>query len=51
MNWRAENLKVAAALAEGGYDMPLILGDGTHDSTHGGVLLREALRWALRPTA
>ena len=47
-NWLAENLRVAAALAEGGYDFRLVLGDGGHDSNHAGVLLPDALRWLWR---
>ena len=47
MNWLAENLRVAAALAEAGYDFRLVLGDGGHSPNHGGVLLPDALRWSL----
>jgi enterochelin esterase family protein len=52
-NWLAENLRVGAALAEAGYDVRLVLGDGGHSANHGGVLLPDALRWALgtRPAA
>ncbi|GAA1229154.1 GNAT family N-acetyltransferase [Oryzihumus leptocrescens] len=46
-NWLAENLRVAAALAEAGYDVRLALGDGGHNPNHGGVLLPDALRWLL----
>jgi len=46
-NWFAENLRVAAALAEAGYDLRLVVGDGGHSPNHGGVLLPDALRWAL----
>ena len=46
-NWLAENLRVGAALAEAGYDHRLVLGDGGHSTNHGGVLLPDALRWAL----
>ena len=45
-NWLASNLRVAAALAEAGYDFRLVLGDGGHSPNHGGVLLPDALRWA-----
>lgn len=39
------------ALAEAGYDLRLVLGDGGHSPNHGGVLLPDALRWTLtRPT-
>lgn len=48
-NWLAENLRVGAALAEAGYDLRLVLGDGGHSPNHGGVLLPDALRWALGP--
>jgi enterochelin esterase family protein len=44
-NWLAENLRVAAALAQGGYDFRLVLGDGGHSPNHAGVLLPDALRW------
>ncbi|WP_309133441.1 alpha/beta hydrolase-fold protein [Cellulomonas sp.] len=48
-NWLAENLRVGAALAEAGYDLRLVLGDGGHNPNHGGVLLPDALRWSLGP--
>ena len=47
-NWLAENLRTAAALAEAGYDVRLVLGDGGHSANHGGVLLPDALRWVWR---
>lgn len=47
-NWLAHNLRVAAALAEAGYDFRLVLGDGGHSPNHGGVLLPDALRWLWR---
>lgn len=47
-NWLANNLAVAAALAEAGYDFRLVLGDGGHNLNHTGVLLPDALRWACR---
>jgi len=50
-NWLANNLRVAAALAEAGYDFRLVLGDGTHQSNHGGVLLPDALRWVFSSAA
>lgn len=49
-NWLANNLRVAAALAEAGYDFRLVLGDGGHSPNHGGVLLPDALRWLWRPS-
>jgi enterochelin esterase family protein len=50
-NWLSENLQVAAALAERGYDFRLLVGDGGHDGNHGGVLLPDALRWLWRDRA
>lgn len=47
-NWLAANLRVAAALAEAGYDFRLVLGDGGHSPNHAGVLLPDALRWLWR---
>ena len=47
-NWLSANLQVAAALAERGYDLRFIVGDGGHDGNHGGVLLPDALRWLWR---
>jgi enterochelin esterase-like enzyme len=46
MNWLSNNLRVAAALAESGYDFRLVLGDGRHSGNHDGVLFPDALRWA-----
>jgi hypothetical protein len=48
-NWLASNLRVAAALAEAGYDFRLVLGDGGHNPNHAGVLLPDALRWVFAP--
>ncbi len=48
-NWLSENLRVAAALAERGYDLRLVVGDGAHDGNHDGVILPDALRWLWRP--
>jgi enterochelin esterase-like enzyme len=47
-NWFSNNLQVAAALAESGYDFRLVLGDGGHSLNHGGVLLPDSLRWLFR---
>ncbi|WP_298457298.1 esterase family protein [uncultured Cellulomonas sp.] len=49
-SWFAENLRVAAALAEARYDVRLVVGDGGHSPNHGGVLLPDALRWVLGRT-
>lgn len=48
-NWFSANLRVAAALAERGYDLRLVLGDGGHDANHAGAILPDALRWLWRP--
>ena len=47
-NWFSANLRVAAALAEQGYDFRFVLGDGGHDPNHGGAILPDALRWLWR---
>jgi enterochelin esterase-like enzyme len=47
-NWFSANLRVAAVLAERGYDLRLVLGDGGHDPNHGGAILPDALRWLWR---
>jgi enterochelin esterase-like enzyme len=47
-NWFSANLRVAAALAERGYDLRLVLGDGGHNTNHGGAILPDALRWLWR---
>ena len=49
-NWLANNLRVAAALAEAGYDFRLVLGDGWHNINDSGALLPDALRWLWRPS-
>jgi len=51
-NWYSTNLRVAAALAERGYDFRLVLGDGDHNpapGNHGAAILPDALRWLWRP--
>ncbi len=48
-NFFSENLRVAAALAERGYDFRFVLGDGGHNGNHDGVILPDALRWLWRP--
>ncbi len=47
-NWFSANLRVAAALAERGYDFRFVVGDGGHDGNHDGVILPDALRWLWR---
>jgi enterochelin esterase-like enzyme len=48
LNWFSANLRVAASLAERGYDLRLVLGDGGHDPNHCGAILPDALRWLWR---
>jgi len=54
-NWFSSNLRVAAALAERGYDFRLVVGDGEHTlrpgGNHGAVILPDALRWLWRPVS
>jgi enterochelin esterase family protein len=51
-NWFSSNLRVAAALAEQGYDVRLVVGDAEHTlrpgGNHGAVILPDALRWLWR---
>ena len=47
-NFFSENLRIAAALAERGYDFRFVLGDGGHNGNHDGVILPDALRWLWR---
>jgi enterochelin esterase family protein len=48
LNWFSANLQVAAALAERGYDLRVVVGDGGHDANHAGAILPDALRWLWR---
>jgi hypothetical protein len=43
LKWFSANVRVATALAERGYDLRLVLGDGGHDANHGGAILPDAL--------
>lgn len=48
---RFRNLRMAASLAERGYDVRLVLGDGDHSpnpGNHAAVLLPDAFRWLWR---
>ncbi len=47
----SSRLAGAAAHAERGYDLRLVVGDGGHDGDHDGVILPDALRWLWRPWA
>jgi gluconolactonase len=47
-NWPLANAEMESALAFVGYDHKFVLGDGSHNSRHGGAILPEALRWLWR---
>lgn len=47
-DWHAQNLKMAAALTEKGYDLNYCWGIGTHSNKQGGAMLPEMLRWLWR---
>lgn len=51
-NFFSSNLRVAAAFAEEGYDVRLVVGDAEHTlrpgGNHGAVILPDALRWLWR---
>lgn len=48
-NWPLANKMMAASLQYKGYDFRFVMGDGAHNSKHGGSLLPEAMRWLWRP--
>ncbi len=50
-NWPLANQEMASALGFAGYDFKFVLGDGSHNSKHGGSILPDALRWLWRPVA
>jgi enterochelin esterase-like enzyme len=47
-DWHAQNLKMAAALTEKGYDLNYTWGIGTHSNKQAGAILPEMLRWLWR---
>ena len=47
-DWHAQNLKMAAALGEKGYDLNYCWGIGTHSNKQGGAIMPEMLRWLWR---
>jgi enterochelin esterase-like enzyme len=47
-DWHAQNIKMAAALTEKGYDLNFCWGIGTHSNKPGGAILPEMLRWLWR---
>ncbi|HEY3855865.1 MAG TPA: SMP-30/gluconolactonase/LRE family protein [Verrucomicrobiae bacterium] len=44
-DWPLANQGMASALRFMGYDHKFVLGDGSHNSRHGGAILPDALRW------
>lgn len=46
--WPEANQKMADAWKAKGYDYQFVMGEGTHDGRHGGMLLPEALKWLWR---
>ncbi len=47
-DWHAQNIKMAAALTEKGYDLNYCWGIGTHSNKQGGAIMPEMLRWLWR---
>ena len=47
-DWHAQNIKLAAALTEKGYDLNYCWGIGTHSNKQGGAIMPEMLRWLWR---
>jgi enterochelin esterase family protein len=47
-DWPLANQAMASALRFMGYDHRFVLGDGSHNSRHGGAILPDALRWLWR---
>jgi enterochelin esterase-like enzyme len=47
-DWHAQNLKMAAALTEKGYDLNYCWGIGSHNQKQAGAALPEMLRWLWR---
>jgi enterochelin esterase family protein len=47
-DWPLANQEMASALRFMGYDHKFVLGDGSHNSRHGGAILPDALRWLWR---
>ena len=47
-DWHAQNIKMASALTEKGYDVNYCWGIGTHSNKQGGAIMPEMLRWLWR---
>ena len=46
--WPEANQKMADAWKAKGYDYQFVMGEGTHDGRHGGMLFPEAMKWLWR---
>jgi enterochelin esterase-like enzyme len=49
-NWPLANQDMAASLKYAGYDYKLVMGQGTHNTKHGGSIFPDTLRWLWRKT-
>lgn len=47
-DWFLQNRLMHEALLAKGYDVKYVLGNGAHDSRHGGAILPDSLRWLWR---
>jgi enterochelin esterase family protein len=47
-DWHAQNIKMAAALTQKGYDVNYCWGIGTHSGKQGGAIMPDMLRWLWR---
>jgi enterochelin esterase family protein len=47
-NWPIANKQMHAALKYMKYDVQFVLGDGEHNSKHGGSIFPEAVKWLWR---
>lgn len=47
-DWFYQNVRLADALTEKGYDLNYVWGIGSHSSKHGGMILPDMLRWLWR---
>lgn len=48
LDWFYNNVQMATALTEKGYDVNYVWGIGPHSSAHGGAILPDMLRWLWR---
>ena len=47
-SWPEANQKMADAWKAKGYDYQFVMGEGTHDGRHGGMLFPDAMKWLWR---